>query len=196
MFLKQVLRNIKSVGKSTSTDVSKRLVTVTPSWALASNVTKVFPCPWTAHTYVQTFDPMLATFLKSSPDVQNSFLALQPQLVYSLIWKTSVRGIIKGEVVCPGRVYRRTVSRGAIVRKKASRDQYEAKTAHSWQSLMSNTSAAVNEKRSYRVWLMTLWVTMKLIKQLIVTQPRTAPFKYIRRTQVRLSIPCAAVVLL
>ena len=105
-------------------------------------------------------------------------------------------GPVGSEVICPVRVRRRTVSRGAIVRKKASRDQYEASTMHAWQRLKVQSKSLPRAIRSRSTWLASLQVVRELLRPNSATQVRTLAFKYTRRLQRTLSVPYTAVALL
>lgn len=127
MLLNKKKSRSKSVNNATAKPISQ-----TPAWALAYSTVKpsLTISPWTIDIHVQTYHPLLATFLKNSRDIHDSFSSVHPQFIYHLMWKSFMFEYVKNEIVCPRRTRRRTVSRGAIVRKKASRDQYESATAH------------------------------------------------------------------
>lgn len=102
-----------------------------PVWALGQPHISDSRLSWVVRGYVQTWQALTAAWVRSAVDFKVAQVG-GPATMARLPAGRATTALTSGAVTTPRRVWRRTISRGPMVRKKASREQLEAAAVFLW----------------------------------------------------------------
>lgn len=141
--------------------------------------------------HLQVFQPLPRAWQRSAPDVgqalTTSSIATAARLLVRHAWRVSA--------VCPTRVWRRTVTRGAMVRKKASREQLAVATRLLWYNVSVQATNAPSRIAAGECSLSSLKCLLQLIGGVRVCGQRlsSSPLHTRRRLLTHLVVPVGGV---